>query len=554
MPTRLLLALLALAAPALAAPAKPPVADLRAEATALQLVQSVLGWYTRTVGEPAIQAETYRGHGALFAKPSIDLVGAAAKRAKDDGERRALSYFKSYLVAEHIAQAISRFDDEAQNAELAATVKLTWIAEPVPYKQLEILVGNEADAARRNEIEARRAEVWKGTLNPILERKEKEAQRLAKSLGYRSYVALAEEFRAVELRRYIVEGERLRQATDELYGQLLTEVAAREMKVKPSQLRRADIARLRKAPRFARFFPKELMIPSFQHFLDGVGLSLKTVGGATIRIDDAMHPQKEPRAACYSIRVPDDIRITVKPTGGLDDFVTFFHEGGHALHYANATTKVWELQQLGPYALTEGLAETFGHVWDEPGWLRRYRAFVERWNQDHKTSFAVMTDADIVEVVHQRIFDEVYFLRRYASAKLIYESALHGGDPALWRGVYGGPTGDLAALYRDLFSKAYGFALDEADGLRFRTDVDDLFYAADYSRAFGLANLIHEGLRAKLGPAWFEKPAAGAVFKELAADGNRLLPDEVAKRFGYAQLDFAPSESRWQRLLGERAK
>ena len=37
-------------------------------------VQSVLGWYTRTVGEPSISAETYRGHERLFAKESIAEV------------------------------------------------------------------------------------------------------------------------------------------------------------------------------------------------------------------------------------------------------------------------------------------------------------------------------------------------------------------------------------------------------------------------------------------------------------------------------------------------
>src|ERR1700736_6104839 len=39
---------------------------LRDEARALVLVQGVLSWYTRIVGEPAIQAETYRGHDRLL--------------------------------------------------------------------------------------------------------------------------------------------------------------------------------------------------------------------------------------------------------------------------------------------------------------------------------------------------------------------------------------------------------------------------------------------------------------------------------------------------------
>ncbi|MSP62864.1 MAG: hypothetical protein EXR72_21535 [Myxococcales bacterium] len=531
------------------------VAEIRAEAQAVVLVQSVLSWYTRTVGETSIQAETYRGHEALFSKRSFDTVAAAAKGAGGNSasdDRRALGFLKSYLAGEFLNQAIARFDDEAQNAELAATVRLSWEKAPVPYKQLDLLSADEKDGKRRAEIESRKAEVWKSTLNPILERKEKEAQRLARELGYPSYVALAEEFRIVDLRPLTVEGERFRKATDALYAELLAEVAKKELGLLPKDLHRSDIGRLRKAPRFQKFFPKELMIPSFRHFLDGIGMDLRTAAGGEVKIDDALHPQKEPRAACYSIRVPGDIRITVKPTGGIDDFVTFFHEGGHALHYANTTSKVWEFQQLGPYAITESFAETFGHVWDDPAWLRRYRAFVIRWNGDHKTAFPTMSDGEILEVVRLRVFEEIYFLRRYGSAKLIYEAALHGGDPAIWKGVYPGQTADLQGLYKDLFGRAYGFALSDEDALRYRTDVDDFFYAADYTRAFGLANLIHEGVRTKIGPEWLTSKASGELFRKLFSDGNRLQPDEVAQQLGYAKLDFTPSEARFSRLLATR--
>src|SRR5262249_46458878 len=158
------------------------------------------------------------------------------------------------------------------------------------------------------------------------------AQRLAKELGYASYVALSEESRLVQLRPLIVEGHRFLGATDAIYRKLLAEVTDKELHIPVEKFRLSDIGRLRKAPRFEKFFPKELMLPAFLHFLDGIGLDLKTVAMTTIVIDDAPNPLKEPRAACYNVRVPGDIRITVKPTGGIDDFAGLFHEGGHAEH------------------------------------------------------------------------------------------------------------------------------------------------------------------------------------------------------------------------------
>ena len=92
-------------------------------------------------------------------------------------------------------------------------------------------------------------------LNPILAEKEATAQRLARELGYRSYVELSEQSRRVQLRPFMVEGKRFLDATDGLYRELLQEVSQRELGMPASQLRRSDFSRLFKAPRLERFFP-----------------------------------------------------------------------------------------------------------------------------------------------------------------------------------------------------------------------------------------------------------------------------------------------------------
>ncbi len=56
-----------------------PLAAMRAEAEALVLIQQTLQWYTATVGETSIQAETYLGHDRLFSKESIARVRKAAQ-------------------------------------------------------------------------------------------------------------------------------------------------------------------------------------------------------------------------------------------------------------------------------------------------------------------------------------------------------------------------------------------------------------------------------------------------------------------------------------------
>ncbi|HEY8207010.1 MAG TPA: hypothetical protein VIG99_06005 [Myxococcaceae bacterium] len=542
-----------------AAPAAPePTLDaLRDEAAAVVRIQTVLDWYTQTVGEPSIRVLLYKGHERLFTPASVAVVAKALKRKDlDPDERRALQFFKSYLSSETLAQAAARFDDEAANAALKTEVPLSWRPEPTPYKQLEVLLKTEQDAAKRAAIEKAQATVWKDVLNPILARKEEETQKLAKTLGYGSYVALSEESRMVSLKDLLAEGNRFLQATDALYQPLLAEVAKKELGLEVSKLHRADIVRMRNAPRFERFFPKDLMRPAFEFFLKGLGLDLKTAAGTTITIDDAPNPLKEPRAACFSVHVPDDIRVSVKPSDGLQDFVTFFHEGGHALHFANSTTTRWELKYLGPNALTESWAEVFGKSWGDPNWLRRYREFVVQYNAQHKTKVPTMSDGEIAELSRMGVYSDFYFLRRYSYAKIIYEAVLHGGDPSIWAGVYTKPTGDPMAVYQDVFGKAYGFPMGAEDAQRFRTDVDDTFYAADYARAFALADLVQEALRRKYGGAngdWFGNPTAGAELKRLYAAGQKWQPDEIAQHFGEQKLTFNASIERARRLLGQAA-
>ena len=140
------------------AAAPDPLAAPRAEAEALVLIQQTLQWYTATVGEASIQAETYLGHDRLFSRETIARVRKAAKEPGISAdERRAREYFQAYLAGEYLFQSTAKYDDRAQNAALQATVRLPWMKDPVPYKQLDLIVADEKDAGRRAEIEKARS-------------------------------------------------------------------------------------------------------------------------------------------------------------------------------------------------------------------------------------------------------------------------------------------------------------------------------------------------------------------------------------------------------------
>ena len=535
--------------------------EVRDEAKALNLIQGVLSWYARTQGEESIIAETYKGHEKLFSNETVRFVGELLRRpagsvlppwsADPDDRRRALQYLHTHLALSAVGLETAHFDDEQSNAETTTTVKIPWEEKPVAYRDLQGLLSREENAEKRAQIQAKVAEVYRDVLNPILERKEKRSQEVVRELGFASYIDLSQRYRFVDLKDLIARCDRFYKSSNALYRRLLEEEVREALGMPVEKFRRSDIGRLARAPHLEKFLPKDLMVPSFKEFLKGLGLELKTAAGTDILVDDAPNPNKEPRAACFALRVPRDVRITVKPAGGMDDFHTFFHEGGHALHFGSTSTKQWEFQQLGSAMTTEGWAEFFSHSWDDPAWLVRYRAFVQRWNSEHSgANVPVMTDEDIRKTVRHGSFWNMYFLRRYGHSKLIYETILHGGDPAFYGDIYKGQTQDLQEVYRALFEEAYGFPLTAQDALRFRTDVDDFFYAADYTRAYGFADMMQEAMRRRFGDDWYGSTEAGRLLRETYwKEGTKLQGDEILKVAGYDGLDFDIARQRVERLL-----
>src|SRR5207248_2499273 len=161
-----------------------------------------------------------------------------------------------------------------------------------------------------------------------------------------------------------------------------------------------------------------------------------------------------------------------------------------------------ELKYLGHGTPTEGCGEFFRHASSDPRWHVRYRDFLKSQGRP------VPTGVELSGILRRLAVREMMYLRRYAFAKIAYELRLHGrpaSEIAPAAALLGAAekASDLRELYRQLFSVAYTFELSEQEADLFRTDVDDTFYAADYSRAFALAGMMHEGIRRRFGEDWY---------------------------------------------------
>ncbi len=165
----------------------------------------------------------------------------------------------------------------------------------------------------------------------------------------------------------------------------------------------------------------------------------------------------------------------------MDDYNALFHEMGHAQHYANTREHAFEFKYTGEPTVTEAFAFLSEYLLANQAWLRMR---------------STMPTPVLKEYTRMASFQRILMVRRYC-AKILYELHLHGGSDK------------APSLYAQLQARAVGYVPVPSDEKRYLADVDPLFYAAGYVRAWFLEAQLNGKLTQDFGTNWFENPAAG---------------------------------------------
>ncbi|MFQ6000989.1 MAG: hypothetical protein ACE5LG_04905 [Anaerolineae bacterium] len=440
-------------------------------------------------------APIYERYAHLF---SLDAV----KRTLDQAIDKRRRYIAEFLTLGYLENKVKSLTEEITNAMLRATVE--WDGEEIPYLNLPLLIANEARMERRHRLDELRREVT-ATANP--ERRERwgELHSEAEGLGFPNYVTLCDQLRGLSLAWLSEQMQTLLDETGEIYFSHLG-FFLDSMGVPEAEATTADIAYLFRAPQFDTFFPQGQMIPSLVKTLAGVGIDLYRQ--ENLELDTEPRPLKSPRAFCAPIRVPEEVKLVIKPQGGREDYESLFHEAGHAEHFVNTRADLpTAFRRMGDNSVTEGYAFLLAYLMINRRWLSRILG-VEGGG----------------EYLRLALFSKLYFLRRYAS-KLLYEQELHT---------------DLAGA-----EKRYVSILGENLGVKigpeyYLDDVDDAFYVAQYLRAWIFEVQMHRYLEERFGYLWFTSPEAGRYLVSLWQQGQEFTVDELAADMGYEGLDIGP--------------
>lgn len=474
-------------------------------------------WNSWAEGAESRQAQLYSRFPSLFTVSNIQLVRRSAQEAHGPRDRKALVFLKRYLEGEYLARQTASIQDSITNLMESATVPLD--STRVGYFRVSSILANELKHPRR--LAAYRAQdSVLDMVNPLYIQKLQIERREAARLGYRSMYDFYEEqkgIRFTDLEKLVRE---FLAATEGMYDTGLTIMSHSQLNMDRSDLRRADIPAMNRLLRFDEYFAKDSLVADMKKAWRGVGVEVDSQ--PNVHIDTALRERKNPRAACFPVRIPDDIRVSVKPIGGMQDFEALYHEMGHAEHYAFTRQGKMEFRRLGTNAYTECMAFLNEYLLEDPSYVGTQ---------------LLMEGPDFRPYIGQAAFLRLLLIRRYAG-KFLYEMDLHRGN-----------VQPEVAYLHDM-QAALAYDMDEHDARRCYDD-DEGFYEADYLQAWFLEAMVRQVLRQKFGPRYFLDPAAGKFLKTLWAPGQELTPDELAVRLGYAKLEWTPLNRQLRYLIND---
>jgi hypothetical protein len=455
----------------------------------------------------------------LFTRAAVDELRAAyeATESYRETERDAVKLLIAAAVKGRLRARVRELTAEILDYESRAVIE--WGGGKVGFRESAALLAAEPDALRRHDLAARRAEVVKGAEDLRAERLEKMYAE-ARALGHESYAALLGDLSGVDYARLAAEVAPLVARTEGDYVSALAPLLARDAGVSLDEATQADLGRLTRLTEFDKFFPPSLLRRVYAETFAGLGIKVEKQ--SNIELDDEARPGKRGDGFCAPVRVPDEIKLVINPTGGQADYQVLLREAGRAERFAWTSRALHpEFRYGGDEATGECFALLFSFLVHDEAWLADQLGFTGAGG-----------------FLHRLAVNKLLAVRRHA-AKLSYEVELHAGKLAAGAG----------ARYAELLTDAARVRYDTAEHLR---DADDALRSASRLRAWAFEAQLREHLKTKYGARWWTSRKAGEMLIDLWNTGGRYKAEEMAKLIGLGELSFDWLASDLLRQIGPR--
>jgi hypothetical protein len=401
--------------------------------------------------------------------------------------QETLTHLRAWALAMHVRSALLPMQRELQTRQRTTVCLVD--DEPIPLRASFTAMATETRRDRRAAIEAAVVRQL-GTLNELFEAQFKALTAVAEPLGYASPEALWSAIMPVEPATYQDIATQILDNTRQVYGDLLTWAARRQLRLPPGQLRRHDILALFTFPAYQSYYQPGTVVPGLQACLRAMGIDPYVDGRLAWRARAAAFGPP----AALALHIPDEIVLSYAQVGGLKGAEALASASGRALLWAHTSPDLpLSSRVLGDPALLESNAQLWAELSADPRWLHH--------------SFGVSVDQNYTA---WRRLDCLYRLRRHLG-RFLYTRHLYTSNS----------LAGAAEAYRDIMMDAC------------HVDYPQEYYLLDWDweyttlttlRGWSLAYALLRGLREQYAEDWFRNPDAGEQLRQYwhSACGARV--------------------------------
>ncbi|MEM3513567.1 MAG: hypothetical protein QXH13_05270, partial [Thermoplasmata archaeon] len=449
-------------------------------------------------------AQIYERYAPLFSEQRVRTFKNASQNYIGEEKERARRLYM-FACENYLENAVKVQRDVLLTKE--ATLEVEADGEKYPFRFLDTKIQNEENRVRRKKLYNVELAGIK-EMQPLHIAIMKTLHEKAVELGYKDYYELYKELKQVDFIQLSELLNAFLSATDKIYVEAMNRWLEK-YSLSLDELEKHDIAFVFAGTEFDKWFPAENTMNAIAEATAAMGMDITKLNGKerNVIIDLEQRPTKSPRAFVSAVDPPFEIYMVVMPQGGVSDYLSVFHESGHALHYAFVVpTLPFVYKKIGESSVSETYAFLFEYLLTNP-------LFV-----DKKLNGEVLK-----EYIQYQMLYKLYLVRRYIG-KLNYELQLHRAKD----------IESMAAVYKQEMEKALHFPHPEEI---FLSDIDHGFYSADYLRAWIFEPMLRKKLEDLYGERWFEKEDAGRYLRALWSIGEKHSVEELARNINMEELN-----------------
>ncbi len=454
----------------------------------------------------------YKKFNLLLSIDSVDTVRNALHSSESPEEQHRLRALLGQITLSFMEYMFGEVQQEILRKEAQTTVQ--WKGEAIPFRSFRLCILNEPDREVRRQMTALRSEVEDKFINPLRNELVERMKQAVNKMGYANYIELCEETQNRNFNSFAVEMDSFVKKTETLYRQHLDHYlqlfSGVSLNDNPHS---SDIAAIMRCSIFDNAFPSKHLMPVLEKTIQGMGFSFDR-----IHLDLEDRPLKKARPCVSAVNPPADVRLTLRPVGGFEDYSGLLHETGHALHFTNEHENLdFIFKFWGDRGFTEGIAYLFQNITMNQIWLQEMTG---------------MKNPE--DLIRYCAFMAILRFRRLVGS-FLYQMELF-------------TTHDFSSVrerYKYHFERAHQVEFETGDYLTF----DMEFYSAGYVRARMFEIQLREKMIQQFGQDWWRQKDAGQYLVEFFKDGRKNSADDIVRKLGYKGLSESFYREKYGSLL-----